>query len=95
MGGIVRTALLPARPNCVPGGHTSNALAIVVTRAQVPWRCARRASGYQEPETRSAYPLPTEPMVPEMPRKIQCRRGVCLFTRWEYFFRRVYVCSQV
>ena len=35
MGGIVRTALLPARPNCVPGGHTSNALAIVVTRAQV------------------------------------------------------------
>ena len=49
----------------------------------------------REPETRSAYPLPTEPMVPEMPRRIQCRRGVCLFTRWEFFFRRVYVCSQV
>jgi hypothetical protein len=35
-----------------------------------------------------------ESMVMEVPRKIQCRRGVCLFTRCEYFFRRVYVCSQ-
>jgi DNA-binding response OmpR family regulator len=35
-----------------------------------------------------------ESMLVEAPRKIQCRRGVCLFTRREYFFRRVYVCSR-
>ena len=48
MGGIVRTALLPAPPNCVLGGHTSNALAILVTRAQVLRGCARRTAGYRK-----------------------------------------------
>jgi hypothetical protein len=40
-------------------------------------------------------PVQLESMVMDVPQKIQCRRGVCLFTRRAYFFRRVYVCSRV
>lgn len=44
MGGIVPIALIPARPNCVLCGHTSEASPNPMT-AQVLWRCTRRATG--------------------------------------------------